>query len=236
MEKNKTILLLHGFKRNGVDDFEQMHEYFDKYSNDFNIVNLTYFENYQKDTLNDKHLNKIVNETVDQLKDQDEVIVLGYSAGAIIASMITSRLPESVKTHIFAMTPPIKIVLAKWVPLILKQSSKQRKLKKKLGKERYASIRQKREENKIAEKHPIAISFYINKVRKKYQKYLLNDENTHYLFANTDYFVNTHKMVKKVSKRNRDYQVKDFRHELLLSTDKQVFIDWFESKLKDYNI
>lgn len=236
MEKTKTILLLHGFKRNGVDDFEKTHPYFEQYKNEFNVINLTYFENYDKSTLNDKYLNKVVNDIVDQLKDQEEVIMMGYSTGGIIGAMIASRLPKNVKTHIFAMMPPIKIVFAKWIPMGFRIITKERKIKKRIGKERYTKIKKSRQENRNMEKYPVTISIYINKLRKKYQKLLLNQENIHYLLAAEDTYVNTPKIIKKLEKRHRDYEIRKFKHDLLLKSEQYVFEEWFEDKFKDYRM
>lgn len=234
MNKNKTIVYIHGFKRNGIDDFEQMHEYFDKYSSEYNLINLTYFDNYDKSTFKSKYLKSIINETLEKLSDQEEVILIGYSAGAIVASLISSKLPEKINIKLFAITPPVKIVMAKWIPLLLKQNSKHRKLRKKMGKERYNTLRAKREENKVSEKYPISIGIYINKLRKMHQSKLLKEKDATYLLAETDFFVNTPKVSKKLKRRNREFEIKDFQHDLLLSRDKQVFIDWFESKLKNH--
>lgn len=236
MEKTKTLLLLHGFKRNGIDDFKNIHEYLSKYEKDFNIINETYFDNYKKETLNVKYLNEQVNRIANSLKGQKEVIILGYSTGSVIASMVVNRLSSDVKTYIYAMVPPIKIVFAKWIPMGFEIRKKEKQLKKKLGKERYKYIKEKSQANKNLEKYPVYISLYINKLRKKYRNLLLKQENATYLLSEEDLYVHTKKIVKKLKKYNREYEVKKFTHDLLLSRDKDIFIKWFESKFAKLKI
>ncbi len=232
--KSKAILLLHGFKRNGVDDFEQMHEYFSQYKNEYEIINEVYFDNYDRSTLNDKYLNQEVDSIAERLKDKEQVIIIGYSTGSIVAAMVADRLPKSVDCHIWAMVPPIKIVLMKWVPMGYRIWKKEKALKKKLGKERYESLKAKAQENKTMEKYPVTISKYINVLRKKYQKLLLKHENVSYLLAEDDTFVHTPRIIKKLKRYNRDYELQNFSHDLLLNRDKEVFINWFEKKLDDH--
>lgn len=231
---NKTILLLHGFKRNGIDDFASMHTYFEQYENEYNIINEIYFDNYEKDTLTLKYLNERAEAISSLLKKQEEVIILGYSTGAVVAALIADKLPSTVNIHIWAMVPPIKIVLMKWVPMSYRIWKKERAIKKKIGKERYEKLKSKAQADKVMEKYPVKISIYINTLRKKYQKLLLNKENTYYLLANEDTFVHTPRIIKKLEKYNREYEIKDFRHDQLLNADKEVFIEWFESKLMEH--
>lgn len=232
--KKKTILLLHGFKRNGVDDFEQLHDYFSQYKNEYEIINETYFDNYDKKTLTDKYLNKKVDSIAERLKDKEQVIFMGYSTGSIIAAMVADRLPKTVDYYIWAMVPPIKIVLMKWVPMGYRIWKKEKVLKKKMGNERYEALKSKAQANKTIEKYPVTISKYINVLRKKYQKLLLRQKNTSYLLAKDDKFVHTPRIIKKLNKYNRDYEILIFSHNLLLNRDKQIFIEWFEKKIKDH--
>lgn len=231
--KKKTILLLHGFKRNGIDDFAEMHDYFSNFSEEYNIENFVYFDNYDRSTLNERYLNNKVDELSKKLSNQKKILIIGYSTGSIVAAMIAKKLPKNVDVKIFAMVPPIKIVLMKWIPMGYRIRKKEKALKRKIGKERYNSIKNKAQKNKNMEKYPLVIAKYINVLRKKHQKVLLTQENVTYLLAKDDTFVHTKRIIKKLNRYKRKYVVDEFKHDLLLKKDKNIFIKWFENEIKN---
>lgn len=233
---NKAILLLHGFKRNDVDDYAELHDYLEVVKERIGaskIYNEVWFENYEKDTLNLKYLDKRIEEIIETIKKDniDELIIIAYSAGTIVGAMVKERIGLDKVTYL-GVAPTFNIHLLKWISTLGKMRKSEKALKAKLGKERYARIKKTTQENKTAEKYPVKIMYYMfSKVIGKRRKYLSNTKGSKFLIAKDDHIVKAKKSIKKLSKHN-EITVEDYTHDLALKSDKQFFKDWVDSVLK----
>lgn len=228
------LLLLHGFKKNGVDDFEKVTSFFNENLKDYEILNEEWFDNYNLATMKRKYFLKRVNEISDliNVEKPDKLIIVAFSTGSIIASLIVKKIKIS-NVSIFSIVPPIKINFSKWLPIAWKQFKSNKKLKKKLGKKRFKRIKEKQQENKKIEKYPIRIINFINLVRLRYRKKILKHNfKILFLFSENDTFVKTAAILKKIDKNKYDITVKKFDHDQILKKNNSIFIEWFEEKYK----
>lgn len=224
----KAILLLHGFKRNDVDDFEGVREYIDSFGAD-KVYNEVWFNNYDKSTLNLKHFDKRVNEVADMInKDKpEELMIIAYSTGNIFASNVMDKLND-IKISYFGAAPPFKAHILKWRTTLKKMKQVEKDLIKKLGKERYARLKKAKQDSQVSEKYPVKIIFFMfRKVIRKRKQSLMKIKNAKFLIAKDDHIVKTHVAVDVLSKNGtNDLVLREFTHDLILGKEKQIFIDW----------
>ncbi|RKX66914.1 MAG: hypothetical protein DRP42_01940 [Tenericutes bacterium] len=102
---DKIVIVVHGFKRQGTNDFTDFVEYAtDKVK--YPIHNFTFFENEQKNTLGYKTMSSRIGTEFSKFADK-EIIVIGYSIGGL------SAIAHSVKmnniTAIYSIVPAYKI-------------------------------------------------------------------------------------------------------------------------------
>lgn len=233
---NNIILLLHGFKRNDENDFEELEEYFDK-KYDL-VMNEVYFENYKKETLNEKHVHNVVSEIAKKINyiKPKRFDILGYSTGSIVAPLVKSKISKDIKVTIFSISPPTTILLAKWVPESINSLKMNRKLKNKMGKERYNRLKKVQEEHKTIEKYPVKIAIFINSFRKKYRKNLYKETDIYFLLSSIDTFVKTKTINKRLSKFNHNITLTKYKHEEITRKDKEILINWIEGiDLNEHN-
>lgn len=230
----KAILLLHGFKRNDVNDFEEVDDYINTFEAD-KIYTEIWFNNYDKKTLNLKHFDKRVNEVAEMINNDnpEELIIIGYSTGNIFASLVLDKLNiKNVKY--FGIVPPFKAHILKWKETLNKMKQVEKDLMKKLGKERYERLKKAKQDSQVAEKYPVKIIFFMfRKVIRKRKHSLMNMKNAHFLIAEDDHIVKTNVSIDVLSKNGtNDLTIKPFTHDLILRKEKQIFIDWMESVSK----
>ena len=227
-----AVVFLHGFKRNGVNGFENIISLFSDKKSD--IINVTYFENHDSKTLTSKHINEIIDYYVKIFNEKYEsIIFIGYSFGAIISSMIIDKL--KIDTKLFAIAPPTKVFLKKWIKLFLFFPFKKILLKRKLGKERYNFLKENMKETPM-EKHPIKISLLINKVRLKNRKILEKTNGVNYLLSSSDEMIKTISVKKRLKKYQNNIKETSFKHDKILSTEKDIFFDWLFENDFPYSI
>lgn len=233
----KAILLLHGFKRNDIDDFSDVVDFIEEISKQIDaekIYNETWFENYKKDTLNLNYFDKRVNEIVQLIENDsiEELTIICFSTGTIIGSIIASKLKD-VKINFFGVAPTLKAHILKWRKTLIKMKKNETQLKNRLGLERYERLKQKKIENRVIEKYPVKIIFFIwKKIIGKRKKELLKIKNAKFLIAEDDHIVKSCVAIKKLSKNEgNEITVKDFSHDLILRKEKEIFKDWLKENI-----
>ncbi len=234
----KAILLVHGFKRNDVNDFEEVQDYIDGLASKLGvekIYNEVWFENYKKETLNLEYFDKRVNEVSELINKEnyDEIYIIGYSTGTLFSTNLIQKLNIE-KINFYGIAPPTKAHILKWFKTLRVLRSKEKELKKKLGKERYARIKKAQHDNQVKEKYPMKIIFFMFRgVIAKRKKYLLKTKNAHFLVAKDDHIIKANKAIKQLSKNGTNtIEVKDFTHDLILRKNKQIFYDWMDKVFK----
>lgn len=234
----KAILLLHGFKRNDVDDFEEVNDYIKTLAEKIGaekIHNEIWFENYNKETLNLKHFDKRAKEVAELINKEnyDELIVIGYSTGTIFSANVMKHLTvPSVK--FYGACPAFKAHILKWRKTLQTMKQVEKDLRAKLGTERYERLKKAKQDQQVSEKYPVLIIFFMfRKVIGKRKKPLQKIKNAHFLIAEDDHIVKTGVAVKTLSKNGTNHiTIKDFTHDLIIRKDKQIFIDWLEEVVK----
>ncbi|BDU67782.1 MAG: hypothetical protein TYPL_4350 [Candidatus Tyloplasma litorale] len=229
--KNRTLVLLHGFKKNGVDDFLQLYDFFKTLDYE-NIYNEDWFDTYDKSTLNKRHVRKYVDDFCERLNKENysQIDIIGYSTGSIVAVMIKEKL-KCKNVKIFSIVPPIKIKFSKWIPVAIKSYKAKRRLKKKLGSERYKRIREISKRERILEKHALKITIFINNLRLAYRSKFLKEKNIIFLLAENDEFIKTQSIKKILSKKNKKFITEDFSHTNILTKEKEIFINWYNKNI-----
>lgn len=219
----ENLLLLHGFKRAGEDDFLQITPFLSQ----FNLYNEEYFDNYDLKTLNKKYLLKRIDEIANKINSDgiEDLTIIGYSAGAIIAPLIKKKLNIK-NVLILAIVPPIKVLFSKWLFKPMANIRKSNKIKSKIGKERYEQLKNKKV--KQFEKYPLRIMSFINNTRLKYRKFILKEDNIIFLFSKNDEFIKTKSCVKLILKNKQEFSILEFSHSEIMKSQKDIFIKWFE--------
>ncbi len=228
----KAILLLHGFKRNGEDDFGQVHDFFLSLGVD-KVYAEEWFDNYDKKTMTLKYFEartkeiakKILNDGVTELK------IVTYSTGVMLTPNICNIL-KNIDIKIYSIVPPIKIPLSRWVSSGFNSLKIQKKLKKKMGKERYKRLKTASIENRTREKYPIRISVFINEVRMRQWKKVIANPNIEYLISRVDEFIDAEKVEAILTKNKRKITVREFSHAEALKRDKEVALEWLKEVMK----
>ncbi len=231
-----TILLLHGFKRNGEDDWAQLHDFFSEFEVD-HVYNEHWFENHDKETLNLNHFYNRSTEIAMKINADhtDKLIIVSYSAGVTFASNLVEKLNVK-EVEFIGVVPTLKIHLVKWLKTLTKMRRANKNLKAKLGKERYHRLIKKQKEERKMEKYPYAIfNFMFFKVISKHGKQLAKIKNAKFLVSRHDHIAKAKHSIKKLEKDNHII-VADFEHDLILKRDKHIFQEWFKSVVSvDYH-
>ncbi len=231
---SKAVLLLHGFKRNNKDDFEEVMPFIETLGFD-KIYNEVWFDNYDKKTLDYKYSLKRVEEIVELINNDkhEEVTIIAYSTGSLIGALISEKLTAK-NVDYYSITPPYKIYFWKYISLAFKLLKMDKKLRKRLGKERYTRLKQKQIETKTIEQYPISIIVFIShQIIRRYKKSLKKIENGKFLLSSTDDKVVV-KVTNKVVSKNKTNKItmKEFNHDNILRGEKEIFIEWMNNNIK----
>ena len=198
--KTKTVILIHGFKRQKKNDFAFFQLYAEKIYPEIEFISFDYYINNDKKTLSSKKYKKRIIEVFEAHKDQEDVMVIGYSIGAGSALSLTKNY-ENI-TRIVAIYPAIKVVIFDWIKKLYYNWKKTRKIKKKLGKEKYDKIKDRFHENKLVEKYPFTIVLSVNWFRFRTRKFLseLKNREIRIYLSEKDEIVNFGKSTKYINK------------------------------------
>ncbi len=230
---SKAVLLLHGFKRNNKDDFEEVMPFIETLGFD-KIYNEVWFDNYDKKTLDYKYSLKRVEEIVELINNDkhEEVTIIAYSTGSLIGALISEKLTAK-NVDYYSITPPYKIYFWRYISLAFKLLKMDKKLRKRLGEERYTRLKQKQIETKTIEQYPISIIVFIShQIIRRYKNSLKKIENGKFLLSSTDDKVVV-KVTNKVVSKNKTNKitVKEFNHDNILRGEKEIFIEWMKENL-----
>lgn len=173
MEKEKIVILLHGFKKKDFDDFNHFVNYA-KGKTKYKIVpNQYWYDNHDKSSLNWQKMSSSLDKIVDGYKDK-EIILIGYSMGGV-ASFREAAKNDNVISFM-ALYPAFYINFKGWVKVLLNNIKKWKEMRKRLGKERYKRMKQLKSKG-VSEKYPITLAWNINLFRKKQIKYISRLKN-----------------------------------------------------------
>ncbi len=233
-DMSKAVLLLHGFKRNNKDDFEEVMPFIETLGFD-KIYNEVWFDNYDKSTLDYKCSLKRVEEIVELINNSnhEEVTIIAYSTGSLIGALISEKLTTR-KVNYYSITPPYKIYFWRYISLAIKLLKMDKKLKKRFGEERYNRLKEKQIENKTIEQYPISIIVFIShQIIRRYKNSLKKIENGKFLLSSTDDKVVV-KVTNKVVSKNKTNKItmKEFNHDNILRGEKDIFIEWIKDNIK----
>ncbi len=232
MKKDNVLILIHGFKRQGKNEFE----YFEKYLkdnnklSDFKIINFLYYENDNEETLNSKKMKSIILNILEENRNSN-VWIVGYSMGGLAGLSLSNDYDNIEK--IVAIFPPFKIYLLDWISRSFKNIKLKRNIKKRVGKEKYKKILERSKRTKVIEKHPIKVSLsmvnFRNKLRKDIKK--VKNKKIKIYFSNMDEVVWTEKSEKYIQKnfdfKNNVIDIEKVDESHMTSFDKEnnVFFD-----------
>ncbi len=194
-QKQKIVVLIHGFKKRGYDDFCNLYEYAEGKTKYPIKKAEDWYDNHDKSTLSWRSMKNKIDSFLDKYKDK-EVILIGYSMGAVASFRLAAK-NNNVKSFM-AMYPAFYINFKGWIKVLFKNVKKWRKMKKTLGKERYKRMKMLKSRG-VAEIYPITIALNINIFRKKQIKYLskLKGKNILLVWSQNDEFTQNAK-VKKI--------------------------------------
>lgn len=230
----KIMILLHGFKRNNEDDFGRIHHFFNKFKPEYEIMNVIWYDNYNKATLKRSYLDLLLAQIAFDINsvDYDEISIISYSTGNIVAIYLLDKLRQKDKVSFYGTVPPFEVEKYKWTVRLKEAASYRKKLKKELGSERYKRIQKKLKETKKVEKYPLQILNYVFTKIIKPDGYRIGEiKKGYFLLAEDDQVVNTKVAKEQLSKSvGNDIVVAKFKHDQLFKLDQEVFIKWFNWK------
>jgi len=233
-ESRKNIILIHGFKKHQENVFLDFEKYIkdNNLEEEFNIINFTYYDNLDKATIHHKLFKKTIQTILEENKDK-EIFVLGYSMGSTAALTLTSEFDNI--TKIYTLVPVFKIDSMLWIKRIINNLKKAKKLKKKLGKERYLRLKKMKEKGG-SEKYPIRLVSQINLFRKANKKDVkgLSQKKIKMIFSTNDEINNLKKTIKYINKKinynDNDIEINFTKktHFQLLTKCEERYIDIVE--------
>ncbi len=209
-ENKKIIIALHGLKGPNDDDLEP----FVTYAKDklkYEVIRFPYYDNSDKKTLNIQYMDKTIKDKVDEyLKKGYEIIMLGYSLGAVATIKISSEY-KNVK-NLVLVNPAFKLAFWwAWVGDVLRKYKIRRDIIKKLGKDRYKKMLQAQKEGKETlisntNNYLGTLIYQSDKYRRKAKPYLkkLTDKNIYLYTSSHDHIIN--------KKKNVSYMLKYFKN------------------------
>ncbi len=234
MMKKKVMILLHGFKRNNEDDFGRVHHFFDQYRNEYDIKNIIWYDNYNKKTLNRKHLDFVLSQVAldVNVSGYEDIVIVAYSTGNVVAMYLMDKLKNRDKVRFFGTVPPFEIEKFKWIERLQDGMKYKKSLKRKLGVRRYYRIQRKLKQQQRTEKYPIQISSYVYHKIIKPDGYRIKEiKDGYFLLALNDQVVKTSVAYRELTKSpENDITVEDFRHDQLFKLNQEVFMNWFSKK------
>ena len=202
MSAKKIILAIHGLQIKGDDHFEP----FLKYAKDklnYEVVTFNHFDHgeYYSSKYNPVMTN--IKRKIKHYQDQGyEVILFGYSAGGVMATAAASNDPL-IKSLVLVY-PVYKISWYRWMKGLYKQGRERKRLKKKLGKERYNELMDKLAKQtraSVLSGDYTRLVTNVNRNRIKAKKYLseLKDKNVSVFFAKREWVAGSQnpKYIKK---------------------------------------
>ncbi len=243
MNEKKHLLLIHGFKKHKEDIFKDLDILLreDEFiNNNFEIEKLFYYDNLDKDTISHKYFESIIKDKLNELKDK-EVYVIGYSLGGVVSLTLTSEY-KNIK-NIISLAPVYKIPsFLGWPKQVIKNYRVAKKMKKKLGPERYARLKNLQKKG-VSEKYPTKIVIEINRFRLKIRKLSkrLIDKNILIIFSANDEINDLKKTInyfnKKINyeKNNLSIIFSSETHFQLINKTSTHNIDLIRSFLRDSN-
>lgn len=230
---NRVILLIHGFKRGNENDFEYLEESLLQFN--LPVINFEYYDNYDKKTLNWKAFFKKISKQMEELKD-NEIIIIGYSIGAIIGIYLENYYPNV--NQVISIYPAFKIHFFDWIKRLKDLYFKRRRLKKKIGKDRFKKLNEAAKQNKIVEKYPVKITRNINIFRSRLRRKIknININKTVLILSEVDEVVHYKKTYKYINKFNIDDKIIFFNlsHYSALKDGKNLR-DFIINEIKKYN-
>ncbi len=232
MDKSQiNLILIHGLKKHNENVFGEFEKFLQENEaiKKFNIINFYYYDNLDKNTINHKLFKEEINKILKEHSDK-ETYVLSYSMGSTAALTLTSNFPNI--TKIYALVPVFKITQGLWIKKIFTNLKKAKKLKKKLGKERYLRLKALKEKGG-SEKYPIRLITQIDLFRKKNKKEVKNLKNKKIkiIFSTNDEINNLKETIKyinqKINYNDNDIEVNFTKktHFSLLSKDEKRYFD-----------
>ncbi len=202
MEKKEVIIFIHGFKTKDINDFDEfVNKYKSKLTNK-ELVNFDFYDSNKKETINKRNFDLKITEVFEKYKER-KVKVIAYSFGSIVA-MKNSLKYENID-DIYLVVPALYIHYMDWISSIKKNKSKLKKLKKKLGKERFDSFMK----NNSVSKNYSLISRTVHKYIKANRKHLkkLKNKNIYVSYSEKDTISNNDKVIpfikKELEKNNK---------------------------------
>ncbi len=188
MEDKKHLVLIHGFKKHQENIFKDLEIFLNEdelINENFEIETISYYDNLDKETISRKHFELTIIKKFEELKNKD-VYVIGYSMGGLVSLTLTHKY-ENIK-NIISLAPVYKLPgFFDWPKRVISNYRVTRKMKKKLGKERYARLKSLKKKG-ISEKYPTRIVIEINRFRLKIRKQTKNllDKNILIIFSKND--------------------------------------------------
>ncbi len=236
MYMKKVILLLHGLKKYNKDDFSHLEEFFNEYSNEYDINNITWYNNYDKKTMNLKHLARVLDSVSYDInrKGYKEIVIVAYSTGNIIANKLIQQLTYPDRVKLFGVVPAVEVTPEDWVDGAKEALAKKKEIQSKLGNKRFKILYKKMIEAKKSEQYPVKMIQYVYKKIIAPEGHSLGlIENGKFLLAKNDSVVKND-ITEAILKENGTNKVtiKEFSHQEALKQDKEVFIDWFRKEFK----
>lgn len=158
-KKDKVLIFVHGFKKQGKNDFDFFLDSNPELNKNFIIEKIEYYDGNNKDTLSIKKFDKEVLKIFEKYKDK-EVKIIAYSFGCVL-SLINSINYKNIK-DMFLIMPTFFISYSNWVKMFKEMKVKEKELREKLGNERFERIMKK-----MVDKYVIKTSIVMNKYLKR---------------------------------------------------------------------
>lgn len=178
--KKEVIILIHGFKKQSKNDFEDFLELHNNKLNDYELVKLDYYDGNNLDTINHKHFDNVLIEQLEKYKDR-KVKIISYSFGCILALNNISNYPNV--NNILLIMPTLFINKWTWVKMFKEVKKKEKAIKERLGTERYERIA-----GKLVDKYFVEIAKtmdkYLSKNRNNISK--VKDRNIKAIYTTND--------------------------------------------------
>jgi len=195
MKEKEVIIFIHGFKTKDVNDFDNFVKQNKDIYKDKEFVIFDFYESNNKKTINSKSFETKINDVFKKYSDR-EVKVIAYSFGSVIAIKKAIDFPNI--KNIYLNVPAFHIYYLKWISSIKHHQKKNKKLKKKIGKERYKSLSKKIGANENFSIIAREISKYIIKNRKYIKK--INNRNIMISYSGIDEISNNDKTIPFLKK------------------------------------
>ena len=193
--KKEVIIFIHGFKQKDINDFDVFVKKYESNFKDKEFVIFDYYSSTDLDTINEESFDKRVIEVLDKYKDR-KVKIISYSFGTAI-SMKNLSSYDNIK-DIYLIAPSFYVYTTRWIKSIYKFKKKNKKLEKKLGKERYESLKKQIGGDIKFREISKTISKYIKNNRKYFKE--TEGKNIIVTYSKNDEVAKNKKMIKYINK------------------------------------